>query len=152
MTFDTNIYDFQISLNSDNNNNIAIANNTIEYNDIDHHIDNQTICAMCHSKIKDCGLYSKNHDLIFCDLICAKIYSDNYEKIDVDFQAYRNNYILKKLSTSSEKIYQKYKYKFFQQLPILIIDDETKNILHQYLIENKLKDYKLQFTEIKSTF
>jgi len=153
MAFDTNVYDFEFnSLNNQNENeNDFLENNGFNVDNSDK-IENNNNCDMCHRKIKDCGLYSSNHGLIFCDLICAKIYSDNINKIDIDFQLYRNNYISKKLSVAAEKIYQKYKYKFFQQLPILIINDDKKEKLNQYLIEDKMKDYRLLFKEIKSMF
>ena len=153
MAFDTNVYDFEFnSLNNQNQNQNQNKFLGIDELNINQKIENNNDCDMCHGKIKDCGLYSLNHNLMFCDLICAKIYSDNIGKIDIDFQLYRNNYISKKLSVSAEKIYQKYKYKFFQQLPILIIQDDKKNELNQYLIENRMKDYKLLFKEIKSMF
>ena len=151
MAFDTNVYDFEFNSSNNQNQNQNKFLGTDELN-INQKIENNMNCVMCHGKIKDCGLYSLHHNLMFCDLICAKIYSDNISKIDIDFQLYRNNYISKKLSVSAEKIYQKYKYKFFQQLPILIIQDDKKNELNQYLNENRMKDYKLLFKEIKSMF
>ena len=177
MAFDTNVYDFQFNSAISPNTNLdqfsdftqfhssesrsrgIVDNSSESMSSIDdfgmnpsQKPENYIICSMCHSKIKDCGIYSLKHDLIFCDLICAKIYSDNVNKIDIDFQTYRNNYISKKLSGSAEKIYQKYKYKFFQQLPILIIKDNDKNVLNQYLIEDRLREYKSQFRKIKSAF
>ena len=155
MAFDTNVYDFQFNSNNSPNETENTFSGIDDFNidsSINQKEDCNMICAMCHRKIKDCGLYSLNHDLIFCDLVCAKIYSDNINKIDIDFQTYRNNYVSKKFSVSAEKIYQKYKYKFFQQLPILIIKDDDKNKLNQYLIENRMKDYRLLFKEIKSMF
>ena len=109
-------------------------------------------CNMCHKNIKDCGLYSANHDLVFCDLICAKIYSDNIEKITIDDKEYRNNYTLNKLSKEAEKIYLKYKYKFFDQLPILIISDKKKNKLQQLIIDNDIKKYQMKFNKLKKEF
>jgi len=148
MAFDINIYDCQTNNQTLN---IQTLNNT-ENQILKSDFKDYSICNMCHTKIKDCGLYSINHDLIFCDLICAKIYSDNVEKINIDSQLYRNNYVMKKLSSNAEKIYLKYKYKFFQQLPILLIKNENKNELHQCIIENDIKKYRTIFKEIKSEF
>jgi hypothetical protein len=155
MAFDTDIYDFQFQIQKSTNSNSFIENSKESLTSMENsYLDNETqkICKLCNVKIKDCGVHSLNHDLIFCDLICAKIYSDNYEKIDIDFQEYRNNYIFKKLSTHADKIYQKYKYKFFQQLPILTISDEHKNKLAEYLNNNRMQDYKLLIKDIKAGF
>ena len=171
MSFDTNICDYNVqyssfdtipgNVNVNVNSLINTINSTYADKDIDEQSDHnllngvvisQSTCAMCYGKIKDCGLYSKDHKLIFCDMVCAKIYSDNISKIDIDFKEYRNNFILKKLSTSAEKIYQKYKYKFFQQLPILTINENDRNILNQYLTSNQLKEYRMKYSTIKAMF
>jgi len=83
-------------------------------------------CILCHKSIRDCGLYSLNHELIFCDLVCAKIYFDNINKIEIDYNEYRKNYCNHKLSNKSLDIYKKYMNKFFIELPIIKISNFDK--------------------------
>jgi len=152
MAFDTSI-GYQIQMDSpDLDVNCPSGVDTFDSNCLSMNVSSQKRCSMCHANIKGNGLYSLKHDLIFCDLICAKIYSDNIAKIDIDFQDYRNKHVEGQLSATAEKIYQKYKYKFFQQLPILIINSEMRDILNGYLIENRIQDYTKQFGKIKAIF
>jgi DNA polymerase III epsilon subunit-like protein len=93
------------------------------------------------------GLYSSDHSLVFCDLICARLYDLNYQHIDIDFESYRKLYINQQLTETANKYYNKYKYRFFNQLPILYITPEDKELEHV-----SIKDYVKKIMSYKKMF
>lgn len=136
MAFETNIIDFDFSDNITNNKKCNHLKETCER------------CKMCGKKIKNnIGLYTIDHSLIFCDLVCARLYDLNYNYIEIDFEAYRKLYVDKQLTESANKYYNKYKYKFFHQLPIFYIPENDKQLklinLKEYI--KKVLSYKKLF-------
>lgn len=88
------------------------------------------VCVFCGKKtIHECLLARNidedektNFDLKFCDLICARLYDINIHKIEINYKAYRKAYNNGKLSKNSKFIYEKCKYKLFNELPIKKFD------------------------------
>ena len=133
MAFETNIIDFEFNDNVKKKSHLNTPHNR---------------CKMCGKKIKNnIGLYSIDHTLIFCDLICARLYDLNCNHIDVDFESYRALYVNKQLTENATKYYNKYKYRFFQQLPIFYIPEADKQLksinIKEYI--KKLLAYKKLF-------
>ena len=131
MAFDTKVVLFDLNSNSNSNINNTSTKKTLKFD--------RKICKLCHKTIRDSGLQSINHDLIFCDLICAKIYSDNIDKINIDYDEYRRNFCNNKLSNKSLDVYKKYKGKFFVELPILKFDKDI-----EAMADDEYKDYILK--------
>lgn len=104
------------------------------------------VCVFCSKKIKELGyvtgteyngplssydsikIDSNANKLIFCDLICAKLYDVNIHKISIDFKSYKDFNNNGKLSKNAVKIYNKCKHKLFSELLILKINDDMNTM------------------------
>jgi hypothetical protein len=76
-------------------------------------------CSLCQKKImKFEPLRSFDQQLIFCDYICAKLYSLNIGPTNLDFKSYRNAYNQHRLSSDALKIYNLCSKKLFIELPV----------------------------------
>lgn len=88
-------------------------------------------CSMCQKKISKKPLegYFENNILLFCDLICAKLYYDNVEKIIINQKKYRYDYKNNQLGKFASIIYEICINKEFELMPEKkITENERKNL------------------------
>lgn len=140
MTFDSKLIDFDnLRCESEPVPNSNIKEVPMRLKSTSHltHLFDKPECKLCCKKINDVALYDINHVCAFCDLVCAKLYSDNFEHIEIDSEAYREAHVKGLLSSSAEQLYNKFKNKLFIQMFILRFSKD-KTELEQW----KTKDIK----------
>ncbi len=120
------------------------------------------VCIFCNKKIKDGYLVGTKFNgnicdydpikidsfedkLIFCDLICARLYDVNIHKISIDFKSYKDFYNNGKLSSKAVKVYNRCKGKLFSEMLIMKVCDNF-NLLEppdkkEYISKIKLDYY-----------
>jgi hypothetical protein len=80
-------------------------------------------CNYCNSILKTSSLQGNNDinntPVVFCDLICAKIYNDNIAPVSISQQKYNKLYANASLNKSSESIYAMFGNIQFKQLPLM---------------------------------
>lgn len=82
-------------------------------------------CDWCGDYIND--VPSRAGNLNFCDILCAKLYNDNVNKIDFEFDSINTQ--TKRL----RKIYDLCKNMMFEELPIYTTNlTDRKEIKHNY--------------------
>lgn len=75
-------------------------------------------CSLCRKRIKYEPLKSRDQQLIFCDYICAKLYSLNIGSTKLDEDSYRKAAAQQRLSSDALKIYNLCSKKLFIELPV----------------------------------
>ena len=75
-------------------------------------------CSLCQKSIKHEPLKSLSKGVLFCDYICAKLYSLNIGTVDLDTASYRKAYIQNRLSPDAKKIYTLCSNRLFIELPV----------------------------------
>jgi hypothetical protein len=89
-------------------------------------------CDYCSSEIINSPLYSMNGER-FCDVVCAKLYNDNIEPIDINIEEYNQLYNHNLLSESAKDIWNKLGFINFKLLPRYIVNSDSDNGKIQYL-------------------
>lgn len=74
-----------------------------------------------HVMIRQCSCKSQHS---FCDIICAKLYNDNIEPINIDVVEYNKNISSKLVGKNAENIYLKTNGTLFKMLPTYKPDDQ----------------------------
>lgn len=98
-----------------------------------------TTCQFCNEPIKGTPLQGRKvycdvsrnattndistEVLMFCDMCCAKIYSDNVHRIVVNSHAYNIAYCRHQLSNNAMDIYDQVGTRPFAMMPLYIIND-----------------------------
>lgn len=87
-------------------------------------------CEFCNKVIKQLPASSTDGKLKFCDIICAKLYYDNFGKFTFDIKKYNTYYNEGQLDKKAKEIFERCRFLMFEQLPIYkpldddpIIDD-----------------------------
>ena len=101
-------------------------------------------CAFCNKKIKGMPASSIDKSLLFCDIICAKLYYDNIERFTFNRREYNSFYVNDQLSNTANEIFAHVGGIMFELLPHVYIeandegsddegmrDDSTLDSLHQ---------------------
>lgn len=79
-------------------------------------------CEWCDNHINFnylTAITSENKLIVFCDIVCAKIYHDNCVNIKIKNNTYTNAYIAGTLKERDKKMYEKTEELLFQNLPIM---------------------------------
>ena len=94
-------------------------------------------CKWCNQDIKQYPAYGIAYDtrlrIPFCDILCAKLYNDNVDKIEFDFDSFTRDY-----SKTNPKrlriLYERCSDSLFEELPIYTADNRysKKEIKDQY--------------------
>ena len=77
-------------------------------------------CSWCNHDISEYPSHAtteNNEALSFCDILCAKLYNDNVEKIEFDFDSFTKAY-LNTQSKRIKKLYDRCKDMMFEEMPI----------------------------------
>ena len=87
-------------------------------------------CEFCSKTIKQLPASSIDGKLKFCDILCAKLYCDNFGKFVFDIKKYNTYYNEGQLDKKAKEIFERCRFLMFEQLPIYkplsddpIIDD-----------------------------
>ena len=99
-------------------------------------------CAFCGKKISGMSLRSVDHSKNFCNIVCAKLYYDNFENISLDFNEYKQYYCNGLLNNVSKKLYEFTKQTIFQMLPLMKINKDcdkyaSKKYYKKILLSNQ---------------
>lgn len=81
-------------------------------------------CAWCERRINLFPLESFT-DEIFCDIACAKLYSDNTTTIKINLKKYNIQYVNNRLDEKAKYIYNIISGALFETLPIYKVSDES---------------------------
>lgn len=103
-------------------------------------------CTLCNSKINMTPITCHNCPHKFCDIACAKLYNDNFEKININIKEYNMYYINNQLSNKAKQLYEYTHHTIFHMLPIYRIDNISSHdiniVKHEYaLILKQLSKY-----------
>lgn len=80
-------------------------------------------CSFCHASIELAPVRTFDDKHHFCNIVCAKLYYDNYERIKVDMTNYQRMYSSGQLSSLSKELYDKMNGTMFYMLPVYKIED-----------------------------
>jgi len=83
-------------------------------------------CNWCSTNIKHLPLSTLDNTLSFCDIVCAKLYNDNIENININMKEYSKHYVSGNISTKAKKIYETTKDVMFKMLPRYKVDSNNK--------------------------
>lgn len=114
-------------------------------------------CSLCNSVIQDNPVkatkftgdiiltqQNQPNNLMFCDLLCARLYDTNVNHISINFNDYRMSYIKRQLSKKARSIYEKCADKLLTQLIVCKFSininehDETNKINYINTLKNDL--------------
>ena len=114
-------------------------------------------CSLCNSVIQDNPVKAtkftgdiiltqsnQSGNLMFCDLLCARLYDTNVNHISINFNDYRMSYIKRQLSKKARSIYEKCADKLLTQLIVCKFSvninelDETDKINYINTLKNDL--------------
>lgn len=75
-------------------------------------------CSYCGREIKFSPSIGRTDSdtLMFCDILCAKLYNDYVERVDFDFDRFTSDYH-KTTSKLVRKLYEKCRNMMFEELP-----------------------------------
>ena len=79
-------------------------------------------CAFCNKKIKGMPASSIDKSLLFCDIICAKLYYDNIERFAFNRREYNSFYVNDQLSNTANEIFTHVGGIMFELLPYVYIE------------------------------
>ena len=79
-------------------------------------------CAFCNKKIKGMPASSIDKSLLFCDIICAKLYYDNIERFTFNRREYNSFYVNDQLSNTANEIFAHVGGIMFELLPYVYIE------------------------------
>ena len=79
-------------------------------------------CAFCNKKIKGMPASSIDKSLLFCDIICAKLYYDNIERFTFNRREYNSFYVNEQLSNTANEIFAHVGGIMFELLPYVHIE------------------------------
>ena len=69
---------------------------------------NNCSCSYCKSEINEYCIKNLNGNLQFCNIVCAKLYNDCIEKIDLDYGSYQELIDKQLISRNDSKLYNKF--------------------------------------------
>jgi hypothetical protein len=79
-------------------------------------------CAWCDKRIQSEYMHTQDYTKHFCNVICAKIYFDNVERISVDYIDYINAYNNGVLEAKYKTLYMRTKHLMLEQMHVLACD------------------------------
>lgn len=81
------------------------------------------LCSFCEENIDKFAVTCYNSNCKFCDLVCAKLYYDNVEKIKINIKEYNQLYINNQLSNQDKNMFEKLSMTSFYMFPIYKLDE-----------------------------
>jgi hypothetical protein len=87
-------------------------------------------CSWCDKRIQNDYMHTQNYKKHFCNVICAKLYSDNVERISIDYIDYINAYNNGVLESKYKALYAHTKHLMLEQMPVLKCDVLDMNQRH----------------------
>ena len=102
-------------------------------------------CAFCNKKIKGMSASSIDKSLLFCDIICAKLYYDNIERFTFNKREYNSFYVNEQLSNTANEIFAHVGGIMFELLPYVYIEvndegsdgDDDEGMINDSSIESQ---------------
>lgn len=93
-----------------------------------------SVCSFCGKAVDLAPVETVDKKCKFCDIVCAKLYYDNVEKIKINVKEYNMHYINNQLSTTAKRIYEKMNSTLFDMLPIcmMTMNDDVNEVKKSY--------------------
>lgn len=85
-------------------------------------------CSFCNEEIKGMPASSLDKSLLFCDIVCAKLYYDTIHRFKFNKREYNNFYINDQLTNRASEIYSHLGGIMFELLPYTHIDGNINDI------------------------
>ena len=102
---------------------------------------NNSYCSFCNREINEYFLKDRKDEHRFCNIICAKLYNDCIDKIDIDYGSYQELIDKQLINKNDSKIYSRFNKLGIDFMPTVYnqnnLDpddtDRKRQILNEYI-------------------
>ena len=99
-------------------------------------------CKFCNSSILSKPIITIDGKYKFCCVVCAKIYNDSFEKIQVDYKNYTKNYLRNELDKNNKQFYESHGDVLFEMLPVAVINKDATMTERNRLKDEYIKTFR----------